>query len=129
MRRWHSEYVSARGYTWSPCTGLVSWRCPVGADAENWQQQRSLLRSAPLESMKAGRMQRMQKAKQAMGEHIWKAGILWEAFLNQQDCLTVLSTVAHVLQPLYIRAIQWLGRRRVYVCVSLCVWRPATRRP
>ncbi|CAL5226978.1 g9864 [Coccomyxa viridis] len=46
--------------------------CPVGDDPESWQQQRSLLRAAPLESMKARRTQRMQKAKQAMGEHIWK---------------------------------------------------------
>ena len=51
---------------------VCSCRCPVGDDPESWQQQRSLLRAAPLESMKARRTQRMQKAKQAMGEHIWK---------------------------------------------------------
>ena len=50
-------------------------RCPVGDDPESWQQQRSLLRAAPLESMRAKRTQRMQKAKQAMGEHVWKASI------------------------------------------------------
>ena len=73
---WHLEYKSTSrhpGHLTAQTLLLCPCRCPVGDDPESWQQQRSLLRSAPLESMKAKRMQRMQKAKQAMGEHIWKA--------------------------------------------------------
>ena len=45
----------------------------MGDDADHWQQQRSLLQAAPLESFKAKQQQRKQKARQDMGEHIWKA--------------------------------------------------------
>lgn len=48
-------------------------RCPVGGDLEGWQQQRSLLQAAPMQRLKAKRQQRLQKAAQAMGDHIWKA--------------------------------------------------------
>lgn len=45
----------------------------MGDDADHWQQQRSLLQAAPLESFRAKQQQRKQKARQDMGEHIWKA--------------------------------------------------------
>ena len=47
-------------------------RCPVGGDPAEWQQQRSRLQAAPLQSLRAKRQQRLQKAREDMGAHAWK---------------------------------------------------------
>ena len=44
----------------------------MGGDPAEWQQQRSRLQAAPLQSLRAKRQQRLQKAREDMGAHAWK---------------------------------------------------------
>ena len=48
----------------------------MGGDPLEWQQQRSRLQAAPLQSLRAKRQQRLQKAREDMGAHAWKVPLL-----------------------------------------------------
>ena len=47
-----------------------------GRPGLEWQQQRSRLQAAPLQSLRAKRQQRLQKAREDMGAHAWKVPLL-----------------------------------------------------